>query len=209
MIHSEEFLLELGQLAEQSVRCLAPSFKALPPSTYLDGAYRLRRFSHFSIQQGKLTRLPTKAFIQSSDINTFQGSVERVYPEIEDDVVETAAFKGMLNSFKDKAGVSDEQPVEVHQMRIIAKNDALTEAAPEGVHQDGFKSLAVVVIERSNIKGGEIQVHTAKDSAPFISHTFDKGEFVVLNDQRFWHSATGLEATCDEDAYMDVFVLTA
>lgn len=209
MIQSEEFLLELGQLTEQSVMCLAPSFKALPPSDYLDGAYRLRRFSHFRIQQGVLTRLPTKAFVQSGDINTFQGSVERIYPEIEDDVTETAAFQSMLMGFKAKAGVSDDQSIEVHQMRIIANNDALTEAAPEGVHQDGFKSLAVVVIERSNIRGGEIQVHTAKDSAPFISHTFDNGEFVVLNDQRFWHSATGLEATQDEDAYMDAFVLTA
>ncbi|WP_432474609.1 2OG-Fe dioxygenase family protein [Amphritea sp. HPY] len=209
MTQSQDFLLELGQLTEQSVINLAASFKALPPSPYLDGAFRLRRYSHFNFQQGDLSQLPTKAFVQSGDINLFQGDVERVYPEIEEQVINSDAFKEMFINFKEIAGISDDKPIEVHQMRILANSEALTEAAPEGVHQDGFESLAVFVIERSNIKGGEIRVHTEKEAAPFVSHTFDKGEFVVLNDQRFWHSAAALEAANDANAHMDVFVLTA
>ena len=48
-----------------------------------------------------------------------------------------------------------------------------------------------------------------KEQAPIFKHAFDKGEFVILNDRRFWHSAQSLEAVNDDLAYMDVFVLTA
>ncbi|MBY4676972.1 2OG-Fe dioxygenase family protein [Marinobacterium arenosum] len=209
MNHQKEFLLELGQLTEQSVNALAPSFDGLPPSPYLDGAFRLRRYSHFNFTGDSLTQLPTKAFVQGDDINTFQGNVERVYPEIEDQVINSEAFVEMFRKFKEMAGIEDETPIEVHQMRIIASNQAKTEAAPEGVHQDGFERLAVFVIDRRNVNGGEIRVHTDKESSPFVSHAFDKGEFVVLNDRRFWHSANAIEPANDSDAHMDVFVLTA
>lgn len=209
MSQAPNFLLELGQLTQQSVDMLAPSFNTLPPSPYLDGAFRLRRYSHFNFVENKLTQLPTKAFVQSGDINEFQGNVERTYPEIEDQIINSDAFVEMFRRFKDMAGVNDETPIEVHQMRIIVNNSAKTEAAPEGVHQDGFDRLAVFVIDRNNINGGEIRVHTAKDADPFVSHAFDNGEFVVLNDDRFWHSAAAIEAANDADAHMDVFVLTA
>lgn len=209
MMQSENFYLELGQLSEQSVDVLAPSFDALPPNPYMDGAFRLRRYSHFNASDSTLTRLPTKAFVQSGNINTYQGDVERIYPEIEDQIIHSDAFAEMFRHFKRMGGVNDDTPIEVHQMRIIANSQATTEAAPEGVHQDGFNRLAVFVIERQNINGGEIRVHAAQDASPFVSHAFDKGEFVVLNDARFWHSANAIEAANDGDAHMDVFVLTA
>jgi len=209
MMKSENFYLELGQLSEQSVGVLAPSFDNLPPNPYMDGAFRLRRYSHFNFSGDKLERLPTKAFVQTGDINTYQGNVERVYPEIEDQIVNSEAFAEMFRNFKKMAGVADETPIEVHQMRIIVNSEAATETAPEGVHQDGFNRLAVFVIERNNINGGEIRVHATKESDPFVSHAFDNGEFVVLNDSRFWHSANPIEAANDSNAHMDVFVLTA
>ena len=94
-------------------------------------------------------------------------------------------------------------------MRILGSADVAVEAAPEGVHQDGFDYLGVFVIDRKNIAGGEICVHKAKQQPPIFKHAFDQGEFVILNDRRFWHSAKALQAVNDELAYMDVFVLTA
>ncbi len=209
MSQPTDFLLELGQLPEDCVATLAPSFDLLPPNPYQDGGFRLRRYSHFRIDGEQPVRLPTKAFVQDGDINTFQGNVERTYPEIEDCVVDSAAFREMFRRFRDMTGLEENTPIEVHQMRILAGKDAVTEAAPEGVHQDGFRRLAVFVIERRNVTGGEIRVHTAREAQPFVSHTFDHGEFVVLNDERFWHSAGPMEASNDDDAYMDLFVLTA
>lgn len=205
----ENFYLELGQLSEKSVESLETSFDSLPKSNYLDGAYRLRRFSHFSYIQNKLTLLPTKAFSQNADINEFQGNVAREYQDIEPSVVSSSGFDEMFSSFKKMANIADETPIEVHQMRILGKKDIAVETAPEGVHQDGFNFLAVFVIDRNNIAGGEICVHPAKEQAPIFKHAFDHGEFVVLNDKRFWHSAAALQAVNDDAAHMDVFVLTA
>lgn len=206
---ANDFLLQLGQLSNESVNGLTSSFTNLPKSNYLDGAFRLRRFSHFTYVRDKVCELPQKAFSQGSDINTFQGDVAREYPAIEADVVSSEAFSEMFKNFKDMTEIDDDTTIEVHQMRILGNKNSATEAAPEGVHQDGFDYLGVFVIERHNIQGGEICVHPNKEQQPIFKHAFDKGEFVVLNDKRFWHSAQSLAAVNDELAYMDVFVLTA
>ncbi|MEH6444892.1 MAG: 2OG-Fe dioxygenase family protein [Oceanospirillaceae bacterium] len=204
-----DFLLELGQLTDKTVNSLTHSFSNLPKSEYLDGAFRLRRFSHFIYTEQQLTELPIKAFSQNPEINSFQGNVARKYPTIESAVVESNAFAEMFTKFKQMTDIKDEMPIEVHQMRILGSKNTITEAAPEGVHQDGFDYLAVFVIDRKNIAGGEICVHPTKEQAPIFKHAFDNGEFVVLNDKRFWHSAASLQAVNDNLAYMDVFVLTA
>jgi len=205
---AENFYLELGQLSEKSVHSLETSFNNLPKSDYLDGAYRLRRFSHFNFNDGQLAQLPTKAFSQDAGINEFQGNVVREYQEIETSVVSSHAFQEMFKSFKAMANFGDEAPIEVHQIRILGHSETAVEAAPEGVHQDGNTFLAVFVIARTNIEGGEICVHPTKEQAPIFKHAFDKGEFVVLNDERFWHSAGALKALDKNEAYMDLFVLT-
>lgn len=209
MSAATDFLLQLGQLTDNSVNSLTSSFANLPKSNYLDGAFRLRRFSHFTYSAAQLSELPSKAFSQTGDVNSYQGDVAREYPAIESTVVQSAAFCEMFENFKKMTELKDDKPIEVHQMRILGSKGSVTEAAPEGVHQDGFDYLGVFVIERKNIQGGEICVHPEKEQAPIFKHAFDKGEFVILNDKRFWHSAQQLEAVNDDLAYMDVFVLTA
>ncbi|MGB1236947.1 MAG: 2OG-Fe dioxygenase family protein [Pseudomonadales bacterium] len=204
-----DFFLQLGQLSQESVAVLAPSFDNLPGSDYLDGAYRLRRYSHFKFDGETLLELPAKAFSQSDDLNTFQGNVAREYQSVEADIVASDAFKELFVNFKSMANIADETPIEVHQIRILANANESTPVAPEGVHQDGFDRLAVFVIARQNVSGGEVCVHCDKEQAPIFKHSFDKGEFVVLNDKRFWHSAGELVAQEDDKAFMDVIVLTA
>ena len=52
-------------------------------------------------------------------------------------------------------------------------------------------------------------MHTQQKAEPFIKHKFDKGEFVVLNDERFWHSAEDIKAIGEGEVHLDAFVLTA
>ncbi|NTS76600.1 2OG-Fe dioxygenase family protein [Catenovulum sp. SM1970] len=205
----EDFFLELGKLDQDNIHFLAESFDHLPPNPYLDGGFRLRRYSHFRYTNGHLSRLPTKTFVQSSEINRFQGDVERQYEEIEDNIVQSIAFNEMFDKFKAMAHVDDEADIEVHQIRIIASPGKPTPVAPEGVHQDGFDRIGIFVIDREHISGGELQIYENRDSAPIMQYAFDHGEFVVLNDRRFYHGAAEITATEEGDAHMDVFVLTA
>lgn len=205
---TESFYLELGQLTSDSVNHLTPSFDHLPPSPYADGEFRLRRYSRFSLEQGALHRLPSQAFVQDESINHFQGNVVRSYEEIDDNIVKNAAFVELFEHFQKMASVADNTQIEVHQLRIFADHKSV-EVAPEGVHQDGFDRIGIYVMQRHNIQGGNINVHLDKKSPALISHDFDKGEFVVLNDRRFFHSAQPIKPVDGDKGYMDIFVLTA
>jgi hypothetical protein len=202
------FYLELGQLTSDSVNHLAPSFDHLPPNPYADGAFRLRRYSRFSVQQGALNRLPSQAFVQDKSINHFQGDVVRRYEEIDNKTVNDPAFIELFEHFQTMANVADNTPIEVHQLRIFADHKS-AEVAPEGIHQDGFDRIGIYVMQRHNIEGGNINVHLGENSPALISHDFDKGEFVILNDRKFFHSAQPIKPLDGDLGYMDIFVLTA
>jgi hypothetical protein len=207
-VETESFYLELGQLTPNSVNHLAPSFDRLPPNPYADGEFRLRRYSRFTLEQGQLNRLPSQAFVQDKNINHFQGDVVRSYEEIDDNIVVDPAFVELFEHFQKMASVQDGTPIEVHQLRIFADHKS-AEVAPEGVHQDGFDRIGIYVMQRHNIEGGNINIHLDNNSPALISHDFDKGEFVVLNDRKFFHSAQPIKPANGDQGYMDVFVLTA
>ena len=205
---TESFYLELGQLTSDSVNHLTPSFDNLPQNPYADGEFRLRRYSRFTVEQGKLNRLPTQAFVQDEHINHFQGNVVRSYEEIDDNIVVDPAFIELFEHFQKMANVGDNTSIEVHQLRIFADHKS-AEVAPEGVHQDGFDRIGIYVMQRHNIEGGNINVHLDKSGPALISHNFDQGEFVVLNDRKFFHSAQSIKPIDGNLGYMDIFVLTA
>lgn len=204
----DAFYLELGQLTASSVNHLVPSFNDLPPSPYADGSFRLRRYSRFVMNNHTLSRLETKPFVQDESINHFQGNVVRTYPEIEDHTFEDPAFIELFEHFQKMANVQDGTTIEVHQLRIFADHK-MAEVAPEGVHQDGFDRIGIYVMQRHNIEGGNINVHLNENSPAMISHSFDHGEFVVLNDRKFFHSAQPIQPVDGDLGYMDIFVLTA
>jgi hypothetical protein len=218
MKKTEDFLLELGQISSEHVAQLSESFNNLPKNEYFDGEYRLRRYSRFNFSRkklphigiiNKLRKLPTKTFTQSAEFNSFQGDLERSYEEIEQRTFDTQAFIEMLTRFKQIASLDDKADVEVHQFRVRTDGNQIVKVTPEGVHQDGYKFVGMFVFRRNNLIGGEICIHTKKQAAPFIKHSFNNGEFVVFNDKRFWHSAEDIDAAGGGEAYLDAFVLTA
>ncbi|MBM6552094.1 2OG-Fe dioxygenase family protein [Marinomonas ostreistagni] len=204
----QAFCLELGQLTHDAVDHLAPSFESLPDNPYADGHYRLRRYSRFEFRNDTLTRLPTRAFVQDASINHFQGDVKRTYPEIEDATVADNCFVELFEHFQKMADLPEGATIEVHQMRIFADHHEV-QVAPEGIHQDGFDRIGIYVIQRCNIRGGEVSVHTGENAPALLKYPLDHGEFVVLNDKKFYHYATPIVPRDGELGYMDAFVLTA
>lgn len=92
-------------------------------------------------------------FVQTSDINRFQGDVVRQFSPIEKSTLNSEGFREMCQLFAVKNDLRDGQEIEVHQIRITAIYDE-TQVAPEGVHQDGFDHIAIVGVGRNNIEGG-------------------------------------------------------
>ncbi|MBE3667885.1 agglutination protein [Vibrio navarrensis] len=209
MLHSHENTLHLTQLSRQAIEQLSPSFETLPHTEHADGKYRLRRYSVVQMKQGKLIDLQKNNFVQSSDINRFQGDVTRQFEPIESHTLHSEGFREMCQLFAHKNNLRDGQEIEIHQIRITAIYDQ-TEVAPEGVHQDGFDHIAIVGIGRNNIEGGDILLYSDFHAEPFFRKVLENGEVAMLADSKLWHNAKPIRALENaQEGYMDVFVLTA
>ena len=209
MLPSRQSTLHLTQISEAAVEQLAPSFNGLLGTEHADGQYRLRRYSVVGFTNGKVIDLCKNTFVQSSDINRFQGDVVRKFEPIESDVLNSDGFREMCDRFVAANHLPNDQEIEIHQIRIAASNEE-TQVAPEGVHQDGFDHIAMVGVGRRNISGGDIMIYSSHNQAPFFRKVLQDGEVAMLADTKFWHNACPIQAVNeDQPGYLDLFVLTA
>lgn len=206
------FSYQTGKLPIGADNAVVNSFDSLTPSQYKDGSYRLRRYSNFDYNQdNKTVQLrANEAFVQSDELNQFQGNVARQYDDLTADTINAPEFIAMLDAFCKSADLPSSSKIEIHQMRIIAKDNADAVATPEGIHQDGFDVVGVFTMARQNVKGGELMLWQHKtDDKPLATLVPERGDFCVLNDKTLWHSAGNVTPKTDGKAYWDLFVLTA
>ena len=209
MLHSRENTLHLTQLSMAAIEQLSPSFEGLPRTEHADGQYRLRRYSVVGFENGQVIDLNKNSFVQSSDINRFQGDVVRQFEPIEKGILSSDGFREMCALFVNANHLPEGQEIEVHQIRITAIYDE-TQVAPEGVHQDGFDHIALVGVGRHNIMGGYIMLYSSHNQAPFFRKVLENGEVAMLADSKLWHNAVPIRSVInDQEGHMDVFVLTA
>lgn len=201
--------LQLVQLGREALMPILESFSALPHTNHADGQYRLRRYSVIYFLDGEVKPSDKHDFVQTSDINHFQGDIVRRFEPIEADMLASTTLKTMCSYFTQSNHLPNGQEIEIHQMRVVALMDE-TPVAPEGVHQDGFDHIAIIGIARHNVVGGEIMLYNHDHEAPFFRKVLDDGEMAMLDDHRLWHNAQPIRVIDPkQDGYMDVMVLTA
>src|SRR5690606_15244509 len=91
---------QLTQLSGQAINDLSPSFNHLPKTGHADGEYRLRRYSIVKATANGVQHMPPRAFVQSDDINHFQGNVSRSFEPLEDKILFSAGMREMCEVFK-------------------------------------------------------------------------------------------------------------
>ncbi|NOH80546.1 agglutination protein [Vibrio sp. RE86] len=209
MLHQRETTLQLTKLSDSAIAQLAPSFMHLPSTEHADGQYRLRRYSVVKLLDGKVIDLKQNEFMQTDDINRFQGNVVRQFEGIETPILKSEGMREMCTMFAASNQLENGQEIEIHQIRISAIFDE-TQVAPEGVHQDGFEHIALVGMGRHNIEGGDIMLYNSFNEAPFFRKVLASGEVAMLADNKLWHNAQPIRSVIDgQEGHMDVFVLTA
>ncbi|WP_456297412.1 2OG-Fe dioxygenase family protein [Vibrio sp. AK197] len=209
MLHTHENTLHITQLSQQALQQLSPSFANLPHTEHADGKYRLRRYSVVRYDQGKVIEENKHDFVQTDDINHFQGNVIRYFEPILSSTLQSDGMREMCGLFMEANELPDGQEIEIHQIRITAIYDE-TQVAPEGVHQDGFDHIALIGIDRQNIVGGEIMLYEDDHQAPFYRKVLNNGEVAMVADTKLWHNACPIRSIHqNQEGYMDLFVLTA
>jgi hypothetical protein len=206
------YKIKLEQISPWGVSTVKESFNRLPKTDHRDGQYRLRRYSRITLcdtDRSKYMKLETEPFNQSGRYNKFQGGVDRKFEDIEDEVVESGGILEICDKFLSSSGFSDDHEIEIHQMRIITR-DELTPVSPEGVHQDGYRFLSIVGINRYNITGGNLLAYKTYEGKPIMDFPLDNGEMIMIDDNLLWHNASQITPiNPDTQGYMDVFILTA
>ncbi|MDQ6640519.1 MAG: 2OG-Fe dioxygenase family protein [Pseudomonadota bacterium] len=191
---------DFARLAGASVTeldALRPSWEALPPDAHLrdGGHYRRRRHASFVADGAELRLVPQRAHWQPIEYNALHGGLERWFEPIDAAVIALPAWRGILLAF---AGVASRlkgaQPwfVEAHQFRIDT-TDGIGRPTPEGAHRDGVDFVAVVLVGREGIKGGETRVFSASGPEGLRFTMLEPWTTLVLDDARVIHESTPIQ----------------
>lgn len=103
----------------------------------------------------------------------------------------------------------DNYNVGIHQIRITTHDRQPGYPAPEGIHQDGFKFIAVYCSEMENIAGGDTTLIPHHDGGNDAT-TFKilAGEAIIFNDVNYLHYTAPIVPLLPGKGFRDVFVIT-
>lgn len=193
------------------LEALLPSWDKLPPDQYLKdgGKYRKRRHSCFVADGDSLVQVPHRAHWQPLEYNALHGGMQRWFEPMEESVVAAKAWQCLLRSMARAAtALKGERPwsIEAHQFRIDTEG-GIGRPTPEGAHRDGVDLVAVFLVGRHGIKGGETRVFQADGPAGQRFTLTEPWSLLLLDDERVIHETTPIQPV-DGPGHRDTLVLT-
>ena len=190
---------------------LRGSWNSLPPDAHLrdGGRYRQRRHASFVVDAHEVRLVPQRAHWQPLEYNALHGGLKRWFEPIEAAVLASPAWQRVLLAFAAMSSrLRGAQPwfVEAHQFRIDT-TDGIGRPTPEGAHRDGVDYVAVVLVSREGIKGGETRVFDAEGPNGLRFTMLEPWTTLVLDDARVIHESTPIQPLKDA-GHRDTLVLT-
>jgi hypothetical protein len=207
---------QLSGCAHADLMALRPSWHNLGPDDYLKdgGKYRKRRHASCIVQAGQVQAVPHRAHWQPVEYNALHGGMERWFEPVED-----ATFSGALHAVLTwLGGVCDALRgptggaaslawfTEVHQFRIDTAG-GIGRPTPEGAHRDGVDLVAVFLVARERVKGGETRVFEASGPSGQRFTLNEPWSVLLLDDARMIHETTPIQPAGD-GGYRDTLVVT-
>ena len=203
--------------AEQ-LAALHASWDDLPSDAYLmdGGRYRRRRHSCFVVDEsGRVTQVPHRAHWQPVEYNALHGGMQRWFEPMKDVDVAQPAWPRLLRSLAGAASALKGPRtwyIEAHQFRIDTAG-GIGRPTPEGAHRDGVDLVAVYLVARKGIKGGETRVFEAAGPNGQRFTLAEPWSLLLLDDERVIHESTPIQPLDvaeqgAQDAHRDTLVLT-
>ena len=201
----------LANLGSAQLNALVPSWNDLPPDQYLKdgGRYRRRRHASYRVQGGAVHAVPHRAHWQPLDYNALHGGMRRWFEPIAADTAALPAWSGLLQTLASLGSqLKGEQPwfVEAHQFRIDT-TDGIGRPTPEGAHRDGVVLVAVFLVGRVGVKGGETRVLEAAGPNGQRFTLTEPWSLLLLDDARVIHESTPIQPL-EVGGHRDTLVVT-
>lgn len=176
---------------------LAPFWADLPPDLHLKdgGRYRRRRHSCFLVSGETLTQVPHRAHWQPLAYNALHGGMHRLFEPVAPAMLAAPVWTQLLLWLGQVAtALRGPQPwfVETHPFRIDT-TDGIGRPTPEGAHRDGVDLVAVFLVDRQGVKGGETRVFEADGPAGQRFTLTEPWSLLLLDDARVIHESTPIQ----------------
>ena len=212
VLDSAKVIQWLGCSADE-VSNLSSDWDDMPHDKYLQdgGRYRRRRHSSFIVENDTLTQVPHRAHWQSLDYNALHGGMERWFEPVLDTTTAKPAWSKILYKLAQTA-TQLTQPaqkkwcIEAHQFRIDT-SDGIGRPTPEGAHRDGVNFVAVFMVNRHDIKGGETRVFDANGPHGERFTLSEPWSLLLLDDTRMIHESTPIQPL-KTSGHRDTLVVT-
>jgi hypothetical protein len=195
------------------LQALVPAWDALPADEYLRdaGRYRHRRHSCFVVGDDAVVQAPHRAHWQPLDYNALHGGMHRWFEPIDPGLVARPAWARVLGALGRLFSQLKQSPrwyVEAHQFRIDTAQ-GIGRPTPEGAHRDGVDFVAVFLVARVGIKGGETRVFEAAGASGQRFTLAEPWSLLLLDDARVIHESTPIQPDPPGTAgHRDTLVLT-
>jgi hypothetical protein len=205
---------------------LAHYWQDMPLDQHLKdaGKYRRRRHSCFVFEQGKLAQTAHRAHWQSLSYNALHGGMERWFEPINTAMLAQSSWQKLLIAFGQTAQALQHSKqasalptqtqnrgcIEAHQFRIDTAG-GIGRPTPEGAHRDGVDLVAVFMVNRHHIKGGETRVFDTQSTTGLRFTLTEPWSLVLLDDARVVHETTPIQPLSEalaHQGYRDTLVLT-
>lgn len=205
----------LTALPAATLQRWAPLWHDLPPDRYLrdGGRYRRRRHGSYVVHGAEVSLQPHRAHWQPVEYNALHGGIERWFEPLPSTLVEDPLWATWLRAGAQVAtllrGDAAGQPwyVEAHAFRIDT-TDGIGRPTPEGAHRDGVDLVAVFLVDRHRVKGGETRVFDARGPQGVRFTLSEPGSVLLLDDERVIHETTPIQPLDAGPAWRDTLVLT-
>ncbi len=190
---------------------LAPAWSNLPQDQYLkdSGNYRQRRHSCFITDAHRIEQTPHRSHWQPLEYNALHGGLRRMFEPIAPELINQPIWSQLLLAIGNIFSQVKSQQiwfVEAHQFRIDT-HSGIGRPTPEGAHRDGVDFVAILLIDRVNVKGGESRIFDAAGSNGKRFTLIEPWTLLLLDDERVIHEATPIQPT-GENGHRDTLVLT-
>ncbi len=190
---------------------LRPAWDDLPPDGYLrdGGRYRRRRHACYVVDGTTIRTVAGRPHWQPVEYNALHGGLERWFEPVDATVASSPAWSRLLVALCGVcSALKGAQPwyVEAHQFRIDT-TDGIGRPTPEGAHRDGVDVVAVVLVAREGIKGGETRVFDADGPSGLRFTMAEAWTTLLLDDRRVIHESTPIQPLTGT-GHRDTLVLT-
>ena len=195
------------------LQALSADWADLPPDDFLKdgGRYRRRRHSCFMVDAGAARQVPHRAHWQPVEYNALHGGMQRWFAPMQDATVALPVWQQLMQALAALAQAAlaarpERWCIEAHQFRIDTEG-GIGRPTPEGAHRDGVDLVAVFLVDRKGVKGGETRIFEAAGPNGQRFTLSEPWSVLLLDDARMIHETTPIQPD-GQGGWRDTLVLT-